>query len=1092
MLNTILNSITNKLNTLQGVILLLIGLNLLVSIGCKQNSESLKIGSDKTVVLDKTYLGKRLEGEMDGKGQHLYQISLTNNECLAFNLEQNGIDVAIEVLSPKNESLLKYDNQPGIKGNEPFVFVSEQTGKHTIKIVPVNSTAIAGKYSFVFYGLRSINEIDNVKVEGIKLLSTGKEKIYKQAEEVSKGVEEVKVAVGKFHQIDDKWHLCVSLNIIGNGCYILGKIDEAEKSYNEAMSIYISSKLMDKHLQSNLLDSIGLIASTKGNFQDSITAHTKSLDIVTELGDSLKRAYLLNNLANCFGELGDLEKAISYLVEAIALQEKYGSLDEVYIAKINLANMYTRLGNDEKSISSLVSCLDLTKPTNFRVTGYVKHCLSVNYLNLGDNDSSQMYAEQAIDDFKRCGSLDGQGQCFGQMGLIYSIKGDNQKALKYYELSLSNILDISYHANVFTKIGYVHNQLNNTRESLNYFMKSLDLCNKQNIPYEKLLALVGIGKTEMGLGKYRSAYSHLEESLKISNSLKINVFEPEILFCLAKIAFNRNNVVLAEEKIKESIEVYELIRSEFITQDAKLFISSKVNEYYDLYIEILMNKYKKTKDSIYLETAWQYLEKSRSRMLSELIKQSNLPISNLDSDLLKRQLVLQRKIARNTKERIDLFSKAYTQQQLDKLEKDFLELKLQHQALEVEIKKNNPQKIDLNNNDIKLTISEVQKDLLDDSSTILEYQFGISKNYVFVINKDNFTVIELSNQQIEKIREFIGSLSIFTSPSKDERFLEQRKFLYLKQASFLYKALIGLIDQKLLKARLIIVNDGVLNQLAWAVLVNNENQPLLTKHEIVTVPSITSLILGRQSKKLQSELGLVICDPVFDSADERISKSRSDIIVKSGNSVYTSIIQASIKELGLRNGFSRLLFTQTEANNIKSLKPETKIVSGFDANLEKLNSLPAKRYQFIHFATHGFINNRDPNLSSIVLSLYDQNGRAVDGYLTIAEINRLKISADLVVMSACQSGIGQLLNGEGSIGLGWAFMSNGSPRLVTTLWNINDEFTSVLMNRFYQKMLVGKLPAVRALRESQMEIMKEEKWEDPYYWGAFTFQGDWN
>jgi CHAT domain-containing protein len=149
------------------------------------------------------------------------------------------------------------------------------------------------------------------------------------------------------------------------------------------------------------------------------------------------------------------------------------------------------------------------------------------------------------------------------------------------------------------------------------------------------------------------------------------------------------------------------------------------------------------------------------------------------------------------------------------------------------------------------------------------------------------------------------------------------------------------------------------------------------------------------------------------------------------------------------------------------------------------------QYQIVHFATHGILNSKNPELSGIVLSLVDEKGTPQNGFLRLQDIFNLNLPAELIVLSACETGLGQDVKGEGLVGLTRGFMYAGSPRVMVSLWSVDDEGTSELMSRFYKKMLqAGQKPSA-ALRAAQIEMWQEQKWQAPYYWAAFTLQGEW-
>jgi CHAT domain-containing protein len=202
----------------------------------------------------------------------------------------------------------------------------------------------------------------------------------------------------------------------------------------------------------------------------------------------------------------------------------------------------------------------------------------------------------------------------------------------------------------------------------------------------------------------------------------------------------------------------------------------------------------------------------------------------------------------------------------------------------------------------------------------------------------------------------------------------------------------------------------------------------------------------------------------------------------------------SARESGLRS-LPRLPFTRREATAVLSLVPPAQRKEALDFNASRRAVLNADlgKYRFVHFATHGLLNSFHPELSGIVLSMVDDQGREQDGFLSTADVFNLSLAADLVVLSGCRTGLGKEIRGEGIAGLTRAFMYAGAPRVVASLWNVNDAATAPLMKRFYQEMLGPKrLAPAAALRAAQLSLQKEPRWSSPYYWAAFVIQGEWN
>lgn len=210
-------------------------------------------------------------------------------------------------------------------------------------------------------------------------------------------------------------------------------------------------------------------------------------------------------------------------------------------------------------------------------------------------------------------------------------------------------------------------------------------------------------------------------------------------------------------------------------------------------------------------------------------------------------------------------------------------------------------------------------------------------------------------------------------------------------------------------------------------------------------------------------------------------------------SIDIELERSALNRSGDTSLFERLLGTRTEAETILKLVPDSNSLQAFDfdANYTLATSSSLNQYRILHFATHGFVNDENPELSGIVLSLVNKQGKDIRGYLRLEDLFNLDYPADLIVLSACETGLGKEISGEGLVGLTRGLMYAGAERLVVSLWQVNDEGTSVFMQEFYKLMLQQGKPANQALRETQLKMWHEEKWRDPNYWAAFTFLGEW-
>jgi CHAT domain-containing protein len=285
--------------------------------------------------------------------------------------------------------------------------------------------------------------------------------------------------------------------------------------------------------------------------------------------------------------------------------------------------------------------------------------------------------------------------------------------------------------------------------------------------------------------------------------------------------------------------------------------------------------------------------------------------------------------------------------------------------------------------------------------------------------------------------------------------------------------------------------------------------PLISQYEIVSLPSASTLAVLRREfagRKQAARALAVLADPVFDKEDSRVDmnpqgagirgarqqpRTRSPAPEKIPGEVESPVRPSALDSLGQ---IPRLPFTRQEAIYASSFIPESdrKIALDFDASRATVMSGELSQYRIVHFATHGLLNSEQPELSGIVFSLVDKQGAPQNGFLRLNEIYNLNLPAELVILSACQTGLGKEIKGEGLVGLTRGFMYSGAARVLASLWRVDDKATAELMKHFYQAML-GKerLPAAAALRAAQLALWKQKRWQAPYYWAGFVLQGEW-
>jgi CHAT domain-containing protein len=297
--------------------------------------------------------------------------------------------------------------------------------------------------------------------------------------------------------------------------------------------------------------------------------------------------------------------------------------------------------------------------------------------------------------------------------------------------------------------------------------------------------------------------------------------------------------------------------------------------------------------------------------------------------------------------------------------------------------------------------------------------------------------------------------------------------------------------------RVLVVPDGALHYVPFAALPDPRGAgPLIASQEVVVAPSASVLAQLRRAeaqRRPAPKTVAVVADPVFDRGDERLSaKAQSRANGQPAAAAHPNLLRA-MEDSGLAGGLPRLPFTRREAQEILKLVAPTqgRASLGFDASRATVNDASLADFRIVHFATHGFFNAAHPELSGIVLSLVDREGRDARGFFSTADVFNMQLGADLVVLSGCRTALGRDIYGEGIVGLSRGFMYAGAPRLVASLWTVDDAATAALMAEFYRGVLVRGLRPAAALQAAQREMMRRSQFRDPFYWAAFQLQGEW-
>ncbi|MEW6737951.1 MAG: CHAT domain-containing protein, partial [Acidobacteriota bacterium] len=549
---------------------------------------------------------------------------------------------------------------------------------------------------------------------------------------------------------------------------------------------------------------------------------------------------------------------------------------------------------------------------------------------------------------------------------------------------------------------------------------------------------------------------------------------------------------------------------------------ASVGNYYDLYIDLLMQLHKQNPKAGYDALALQASERARARSLLEMLIETSVDIrQGIAPELLEKERSLQQQLNDKTEYQIRLLNRNHTIEQIEAIHKETEKLNEELQKVEAQIRRDNPHYAALKYPQ-PLSLTEIQQQVLDADTLLLEYALGEEHSYLWAVTVTSMTSFEIP-KRADVERAALRVYELLTARER-RRFETDKKLLArIKEAdadlpiamAVLSHMLLGPVVEQLGRKRLLIVSEGLLQYIPFAALPiptdnrksktypSPDTKPLIIEHEIINLPSITTLAVQRRElagRKAALKTIAIFANPVFSVADTRVKS----VSTRANEKLYRKSVDSVDS---LLTELVPLPETEQMAKEIIALMPseQCKLSTGFDANLITATAPELSQYSIIQYTTHGFLNYK-PELSGIVLSLVNKQGKEQKGFLSTAAIFNLKLSADLVVLSACQTGLAwdplnigksndprifKKIKDQGFTGLTRGFVYAGTARVMVSLWNIRVRATTKLLVRFYKEMLgPRKLSPAAALRAAQIYMWKQTKWKAPYYWAAFVISGE--
>jgi len=819
----------------------------------------------------------------------------------------------------------------------------------------------------------------------------------------------------------------------------LGQPDKAKADVSKALELYQATG--DKAGEGLALIASGLTYSSKTKEVESMKLHRQAFTIFQSMGDRLGEATAVVAIGQASENRGDHLAALQNYENAFGVYKSIGTLDFAIGALYKMATVHRLKSNLEQSLT---------------------------------------YYQRASELSRSAGKSRLEALVLEGIALVYNAQGDTEKALKHHSTVLrfyESTGDLRGQAVALNTYGDLLLKLGQKREALAIYERARPLSEQIGDTGTLLTTLYNLSRAQLSLGSYEAALS----------------------------------------VIKDSINTIEDLRDDVGSPDLRALYFATVRKHYDLWVDVLMQSHRALPGQGYDVEALLVSDRSRARSLIDLLSESPADLHlNVSAELLERERELRVLISVQAQYRMELSLTQKNADELAEVANEIAQLRAEYQDIQGQLWKQVPKLVSLGSF-APTSLAEIQNELRDSDTMLLQYALGDERSYLWAVTANSCQSYELPARTTieDAVREVYPLLTARQAPVDQSGTayqvgVEAADNQLPEKANNLSRMLLGPVAPQLGNRKLLILTEGTLQSIPFEALPTPRAESagptnwdtfidslLINTNEISSSPSIATLRAIRSEKRnahSPCRSVAVIADPVFSRNDIRVRSAPMAPVVADASSDQSSN-GADQRELPsvLRGGrLSRLTYSSIEADAISAAAPSgtSMIVKGFDANRETLMSSRIREYQIVHFATHAFLDRDHPELSGIVLTMVDPKGMRQNGVMPLPDVYSLNLSAELIVLSACQTALGKDISGEGFLGLTHSFLSAGSKSVVASLWKVDDRATANLMTSLYESMLKQGMSTGAALRAAKLKTMKEKQWRAPYFWAGFVLQGE--
>jgi CHAT domain-containing protein/Tfp pilus assembly protein PilF len=1071
--------------------------------------------------------GAPVERTIAGGESHAYVVAAEPGDYLHVAVSQEHADVRVITTGPDGRQLAVVDDETFWAGVEQVHLVAASAGEHRVTVEA--KVASGGRYAIALRERRPAAEGDRRRVAAARA--------YREAHALrTGGADARKEAVGRYQEVIELWDAIGDRSRAAHTLYYLGLTFRLVGEHDQALETFRRARVLlrengEPRWEARTLIAIGDLQVFKGQTQPALQTLDEAVAVSRAAGDVISHGLALFSVGKAYSLSGDNETALGRLRESLALHRAAGYrwgegvvLNSIAIAHRlladwpealshyadaltilreigdrqqqanilgNIGNVYQSMGEYRKAQESHLAALAIHRELgNTANEVIVLTSIGWTYWLLGDHRSALTYYEQALPVARQVGDRRDEGILANNIGLVHAAEGRLREALTHYDRALAakrSVDDRWGEAYTLLDIGIARWSLGEHRQALAYYEQALALTRTIRHRKGEGETLYNMGLAHASLGEHGTALDYYGRALEIQRAIGDAGAEASTMLGLARTNRDLGRLAEARRHAQAAVAAVEALRTKAASRDLRASFLASHRNTFDLYIDVLIRLDEAQPNEGYAAEALLASERARARSLLDSLGEGAGIRQGADPGLLDAERRLQQQLNARARRLAALVDDEAGEGRIASARKAVDALLLEYRQLQEQIRLASPRYAALTQ-PTPVTLDQIREQVVDEGSLLLEYWVGEERSVLWAVGRDGITshVLPARAELEPVVRRYYGLLTARGRAPAGEDARARAKRIAAADAAIdavaarLGATLLGPIGPRLDGRRLVIVADGALQYIPFRALpvpARTARTPLIERSPVVMLPSASVLAVLRREAGERRPAGntvAVVADPVFRTDDPRVGA------VPSGGA-------------GSGDGFRRLRFSREEAAAIAALVPERQRFTAIDfaANRETVTSGALGTHRILHFATHGVIDSERPELSGLVLSLVDARGRPQDGFLRLHDIYNMQLSAELVVLSACSTALGKEIRGEGLIGLTRGFMYAGAPRVVASLWDVEDRATAELMKRFYEGMLVRRLPPSEALRRAQLSLRADARWSHPYYWSAFVIQGEW-